>query len=355
MEQPGEKLHFTSDYMEGAHPQVLEALIRTNTLSTQGYGQDEFCRSAEKHILEACACPGGEIFFLSGGTQTNALVIDSPLKPYQGVLAAETGHVAVHEAGAIEFGGHKVLTIPPEAGKISAKSILEKIRAYQDDANHEHMVMPGMVYLSQPTEYGTMYSRAELSEISRICHENGIYLYADGARLAYALAAPENDVTLSDLAGLCDAFYIGGTKCGTLLGEALVFPHKGLIPHFFTIIKQHGALIAKGRILGVQFDALFQDNLYLKIGIPAITSARRIKKELLAHGYELPIDSPTNQIFVTMEDSALEKLSESVEYGFMEKTDSTHTMIRLATAWSTTEDKTDALLAFLFGDGSEMK
>jgi threonine aldolase len=202
MEPYKEKLHFASDYMAGAHPKVLEALVRTNALSTPGYGEDLFCRSAEKQILEACGCPEGEVHFLMGGTQTNAVVIDALLLSYQGVIAAETGHVSVHEAGAIEYGGHKVLCVPQEAGKLSAESVRREIRAYREDANREHMVMPGMVYLSQPTEYGTLYSLAELTEISTVCHENGLYLYIDGARLAYALAAPENDVTLRDLAAL---------------------------------------------------------------------------------------------------------------------------------------------------------
>jgi Threonine aldolase len=347
MEQFKEKLHFASDYMEGAHPKVLDALVRTNALSTPGYGGDAFCRSAERLILDECGCPDGEVHFLVGGTQTNAVVIDALLQSYQGVLAAETGHVFVHEAGAIELGGHKVLTVPQNAGKLSAESIRQAVRAYREDANREHMVMPGMVYLSQPTEYGTLYSRAELAEISRVCHEAGVYLYADGARLAYALAAPENDVTLRDLAALTDVFYIGGTKCGALFGEAVVFPKKGLIPHFFSIVKQHGALLAKGRLLGVQFGALFEDGLYGRIGAPAIRSARRIREKLAERGYEMPIQSPTNQIFAVLEDSALERLGENVEYGFMEKADETHTMIRFAAAWSTTDAQTQALLRLL--------
>jgi len=347
MEPYKEKLHFASDYMEGAHPKVLEALVRTNALSTPGYGEDRFCRSAEKQILDACGCPEGEVHFLMGGTQTNAVVIDALLSSYQGVIAAETGHVFVHEAGAIEYGGHKVLCVPQEAGKLSAEGVQREIRAYREDANREHMVMPGMVYLSQPTEYGTLYSLAELTEISTVCHENGLYLYIDGARLAYALAAPENDVTLRDLAALSDAFYIGGTKCGALFGEALVLPKKNLIPHFFSMMKQHGALLAKGRLLGVQFGAMFEDGLYERIGVPAVCSARRIQEKLEECGYRIPFRSFTNQIFVVLEDRMLQQLGARVEYGFMEKTDETHTMIRLATAWSTTEEQTQALLCLL--------
>jgi len=347
MESFNEKLHFASDYMEGAHPKVLEALVRTNALSTPGYGEDAFCRGAERQILDECGCPGGQVQFLAGGTQTNAVVIDALLRSYQGVVAADTGHVFVHEAGAIEYGGHKVLAIPQENGKLRAESIRREICAYRADDNREHMVMPGMVYLSQPTEYGTLYSRAELAEISGVCRENGLYLYVDGARLAYALAAPDNDVTLRDLAALTDVFYIGGTKCGALFGEAVVIPRRGLIPHLFSIVKQHGALLAKGRLLGVQFGALFEDGLYGRIGAPAVRSARLIQEKLAEQGYEVPFRSPTNQVFAIFEDSALKQLGERVEYGFIKKTDETHTMIRFAAAWSTTEEQTQALLRLL--------
>jgi len=275
------------------------------------------------------------------------VVIGALLRSYQGVLAAESGHVFVHEAGAVELGGHKVLAVPEEAGKLSAESIRREVRAYREDENRDHMVMPGMVYLSQPTEYGTLYSRAELTAISRVCRENGLCLFADGARLAYALAAPENDVTLRDLAALTDVFSIGGTKCGALFGEAVVLPEKGRIPHFFSIIKQHGALLAKGRLLGVQFGALFADGLYARIGVSAVRSARRIQEKLAERGYELPVPSPTNQIFAILEDGALKRLGESVEYGFIRKTDATHTLIRFATAWSTTEEQTQELLRLL--------
>lgn len=342
-----EKLHFASDYMEGAHPQVLNAIVQTNMLSTAGYGEDEFCRSAAQKILEACKCPDGEVHFLIGGTQTNAVVIDALLRPYQGVIAAASGHVAVHEAGAIEYGGHKVLVAKDHEGKLSADTIREVIVHWQNDTNREHMVMPGMVYLSQPTEYGTLYSLDELSKISTVCRTYGIPLYVDGARLCYALAAEENDVQLPDLARLCDAFYIGGTKCGLLFGEAVVLTRKNMIPHFFSIIKQHGALLAKGRLLGVQFLELFRDGLYERIGIPAVRNAGRIKKKLLECGCQVAFDSPTNQIFFIADDVFIEKLSEKVEYGFMEKTDGSHTMIRFATAWSTTDEATDKLLQLI--------
>ncbi|MEE1227449.1 MAG: beta-eliminating lyase-related protein [Lachnospiraceae bacterium] len=344
MDKELEKLHFASDYMEGAHPQVLDALVRTNAISTVGYGEDEFCKKAEQEILKACQCPEGEVHFLIGGTQANAVVIDSLLRPYQGVISAESGHVSVHEAGAIEYGGHKVLVAKDHEGKLSADSIREIIENWENDANRDHMVMPGMVYISQPTEYGTLYTLEELTGISEVCREYRIPLYLDGARLSYALAAEGNDVQLPDLARLCDAFYIGGTKCGLLFGEAVVLPKKNMIPHFFSMIKQHGALLAKGRLLGVQFYELFREGLYERIGIPAILSAKKIKQKLLDCGYQLAFDSPTNQIFFIAEDSFIEKLGEKVEYGFMEKTDESHTMIRFATAWSTTDEETDRLL-----------
>ena len=267
------RLSFSCDYLEGAHPAILQRLCETNFAQTAGYGTDEYCESAREKIRAACGAPNAEIHFLVGGTQTNATVIDALLRSYEGVIAADTGHISVHEAGAIEFGGHKVLTLPQENGKITASQIRALLDRYEDDANRDHTVMPGMVYLSQPTEYGTLYSKKELAAISALCREKRLPLYIDGARLAYALACPENDVTLRDLAALCDIFYIGGTKCGALLGEAVVIPQPGLIPHFFTIIKQHGALLAKGRLLGIQFDTLFTDGLYERIGADAVRYA----------------------------------------------------------------------------------
>ena len=236
MENTESRLYFASDYMEGAHPAIIQKLIETNLEKTVGYGLDPYTEDAKEKIRKACGAPDAEVFLLVGGTQTNATVIDALLKSYQGVVAAKTGHIATHESGAIEFGGHKVLTLPEKDGKISAVQIEKLVKDFYDDANYEHMVMPGMVYISQPTEYGTLYSKEELTTISKVCRKNHLPLYVDGARLAYALASQENDVTLADLAALCDVFYIGGTKCGALFGEAVVIPHKGLIPHFFTII-----------------------------------------------------------------------------------------------------------------------
>lgn len=310
---------------------------------TPGYGSDCYCEAAKAKIREACNAPDAEIFFLVGGTQTNSTVSDAMLKSYQGVIAASTGHISVHEAGAIEFGGHKVLTLPHHNGKISASQIKALLAQYQNDANHDHMVMPGMVYLSHPTEYGTLYSREELIEISSLCHSHQIPLYLDGARLAYALACPQNDLTLADLSALCDVFYIGGTKCGALFGEAVVIPKAGTIPHFFTIIKQHGALLAKGRLLGLQFDTLFTDHLYEKIGLPAIQAADRIRQILSQNGYALCFDSPTNQVFCVIENAAMERLAKQVEFGFWEAYDDTHTIIRFATSWATRPEDAEAL------------
>ena len=340
-------LSFSCDYMEGAHPQILKRLMETNLVKTPGYGLDEYSESAKEKIRNACKAPDAEVFFLVGGTQTNVTMIDAILKSYEGVIAADTGHVSVHEAGAIEFGGHKVLTLPHHNGKISAGQIETLLDDYQNDANRDHMVMPGMVYLSHPTEYGTLYSLAELREISALCHSRKIPLYLDGARLAYALACPQNEITLADIAELCDAFYIGGTKCGALFGEAVVIPKAGLVPHLFTIIKQHGALLAKGRMLGIQFDELFTDYLYERVGAPAIQAADRIRQILIQKGYTLCFDSPTNQVFCIIENTEMEQLAEKVEFGFWEKYDDSHTIIRFATSWATKMEDVEALCTVL--------
>ena len=341
------KLWFMSDYMEGACPEILEALANTNMDKTSGYGTDPCCEEAREKIRKAIACPGAEIHFLVGGTQTNATVIDALLKSYQGVIAAETGHISVHESGAIEFGGHKVLALPQKDGKISAKAIKARLDSYSSDPSRDHTVMPGMVYISHPTEYGTLYTLSELEEISRICRLNGIYLYVDGARLAYALACPSNDVSLADLARLTDAFYIGGTKCGALFGEALVFPKAGLVPHFLSIIKQHGAMLAKGRLLGVQFSALFSDGLYERLGENGIRTAAALRKALKAKGCPLLIDSPTNQIFPVLSDEAIKKLSQNVNFEFWERVDDAHSAIRFVTGWATADEDIEALISLL--------
>ncbi len=342
-----EKLSFACDYAKGAHPNIMKRLAETNMMKTAGYGLDEISESARNRIRKACGCEKAAVEFLVGGTQTNAVMIDALLRSYQGVIAAETGHISVHEAGAIEAGGHKVLALPHRSGKISAEDVEKYLEDYYSDESHEHMVMPGMVYLSHPTEYGTLYTGEELLALRKTCDKYRISLYVDGARLAYALSCPENDVTLPLLAQVCDAFYIGGTKCGALFGEAVVVPDPDRIPHLFTIIKQHGALLAKGRLLGIQFDELFRDDLYMKIGEAAVRAADRIRKALREKGYLLCFESPTNQIFCIMENEDLKRLREKVDCEFWEKYDDGHTVIRFATDWGTTESETSALVDFL--------
>ncbi len=341
------KLSFASDYMEGAHPAIIQRLVQTNMEQTSGYGTDEYCERARSLIRKACECPEAAVYFLVGGTQTNATVIDALLNRYEGVIAAQTGHVAVHEAGAIEFGGHKVLPIACDKGKITAASVKRYLLDFYADGNYEHMVHPGMVYISQPTEYGTLYTKQEMTAISAVCREYRIPLYVDGARLAYALACKENDVTLADLAELCDAFYIGGTKCGALFGEAVVIPDPKRSPHFFTIMKQHGALLAKGRLLGIQFETLFTDDLYLRIGENAIRTADTIRTFLDSHGYEQYFTAPTNQIFIVLENTRYAELSKKIAFGFWEKKDDSHTVVRIATDWATTPENVEKLLQAL--------
>ena len=341
------KMKFNCDYMEGVHPRILERLVETNLEQTAGYGNDPYCVSAKKKILEACQCPDGEVHFLVGGTQTNATVIAAMLHMYDGVLAAETGHVNVHEAGAIEYTGHKVLTLPQKDGKISAESVENYLKWFYADENHEHMVQPGMVYLTHPTEYGTLYTAEELKAIHGICQRYAIPLYVDGARLGYALAARKTDVTLPVLAQNCDIFYIGGTKVGAFCGEAVVIPKKGLIPKFFTTIKQHGALLAKGRLIGIQFDTLFTDGLYQEISAHAIRMAEKLKKALMEKGYTMYLDSPTNQQFVLLDNKKKKELLEQVDFDFFENYDSEHTVMRFVTSWATREEDVDRLIEIL--------
>ena len=341
------RLPFASDYMHGAHPDVLEALCRTNMEAASGYGTDEYSENARSLIREACGAPDAEVFFLAGGTQANAVCIGALLDSYEGVIAADTGHVCLHEAGAIELTGHKVLQLPQTDGKLSAETVDEYCGAFFSDDNRDHMVMPGMVYISHPTEYGTLYSLKELTALKEACGKHGLSLYLDGARLAYALACKESDVTLKDLARLCDVFYIGGTKCGALLGEAVVIPSPGRIPHFFTIIKQRGALLAKGRVAGVQFGALFSNALYTEIGRHALEAADRLRKALIEKGYDLAVSSPTNQLFVVTDDEKLEYLSKYVDFTFWEKTPDGRSVIRFATSWATKGSDTDSLISLL--------
>lgn len=340
-------LFFENDYCEGAHPAILQRLLETNMEKLPGYGTDRYCESAREKIKKACGCPEGDVFFLTGGTQTNAIVISAVLNRYEGVLAAKTGHINVHEAGAVEYTGHKVLELPQREGKLSAEDLQEYLQNFYADSSYDHMVFPGMVYLSHPTEYGTLYSKKELSDISAVCREYKLPLFLDGARLGYGLMSPETDVTLEDIAKYTSVFYIGGTKVGALCGEAVVFP-QGAPKHFFTMIKQQGALSAKGRLLGIQFDTLFTDNLYLEISKNAIQTAGRLKKALQEKCYQLLMDSPTNQIFVILEDKKLQELQQKdVRCSLWERQDENHMVVRFATSWGTEMEEIEELIGLL--------
>lgn len=342
-----EKLSFASDYLEGTHPRILQALIDTNLQKTRGYGTDEYTAQACDLIRNACGTPDADVRLFIGGTQANATVIDAVLRPYQGVLCADTAHINGHEAGAVEHGGHKILTLPHHEGKITASQIDAAVKQYLDDENREHIVMPGMVYLTHPTEYGTLYTLAELTAISETCRRHGMPLYLDGARLAYALACPENEITLPDLGRLCDVFYIGGSKCGCLFGEAVVVPDPALIPHFFPIIKQHGAHLEKGRFLGLQFITLFSDGLYQTIGKSAVAYAGRIKEAFLSRGYRIYLDAPTNQVFPVLTKEQQERLFRDVEFSFWENLGDGSSVWRVATSWATREEDVDRLISLL--------
>lgn len=337
---------FENDYVEGAHPAVLQRLIDTNRERLPGYGADAYCARAAEKIREACACDKADVSFLTGGTQANAVVLSALLHSYEGVVSAETGHINGHEAGAIEYTGHKILALPQQAGKFSPEALERFVTGFYADENHAHMVHPGAVYLSYPTEYGTLYTKRELEAIAATCRRYGMRLFLDGARLGYGLASVEADVTLPDLARLADAFTIGGTKMGTLCGEAVVFP-SGAPSHFLTTVKQHGALLAKGRLLGVQFDALFTDGLYLEIGRHALEMAARMKAIFTQKGYPLHLASPTNQQFVVLTDAQAERLRERVAFNFWERLDDGRMVARFATSWSTTPEDLRLLEAAL--------
>ena len=336
-------ISFESDYIAGAHPRILERLAETNMEAVSGYGMDSYCTRAKEKICAACDCKDAQVEFLVGGTQTNALVIASLLQAYEGVIAAETGHVSTHEAGAIEAGGHKVLTVPQKEGKIEPASLKAYLETFYADENHEHMVFPGMVYVSHPTEYGTLYTKKELRELADICHTYEIPLYLDGARLGYGLMSTASDMTFADIARICDVFYIGGTKVGALCGEAVVFTKKNMPKHFRTFVKQRGALLAKGRLLGIQFDTLFTDELYLQIASHAIQMAEQLKALLHENGIPFFLESPTNQQFVIFENKQLEQLQKQIGVSFWEAYDENHTVVRLATSWSTTQNDIDEL------------
>ena len=339
--------YFDSDYLEGAHPAILAKLTETNMEQTPGYGCDKYCDSARAKIKAACNCPQAQVYFISGGTQTNATVIDTLLASYQGVIAAQTGHIAAHEAGAVEFCGHKVITLPEHNGKLNAVDVEDYLETFYADESWEHMVIPGAVYISHPTEWGTLYTKQELQKLSEVCHKYDIPLFLDGARLGYGLTSDDTDVTLHDIAQLCDVFYIGGTKVGALLGEAVVITKPNLIPHFFTSIKQHGALLAKGRVLGIQFDVLFTDDLYLKIARNAIDKANKMKEIFKAKQYRFYLETPTNQQFIIMENSKMQELRQKISFSFWAKYDENHTIVRFATSWATTDEAIKELESIL--------
>lgn len=340
-------IYFDSDYMSGAHPEVLQRLVATNAEQTVGYGMDPYTKRAVELIREACALPNARVQLLVGGTQTNATLIDALLARHEGVLAAETGHIAVHEAGAVEASGHKVLTLPHHNGKVQADEVAHYIEEFYRDETYEHMVAPGMLYISQPTEYGTIYSKRELEALAEVCRKADIPLYVDGARLAYALAAEGNDLTLKELASLADVFYIGGTKVGALFGEAVVVRDPKRLPHLFPLVKQHGALLAKGRLLGLQFETLFTNGLYEQIGRKAVEQALRIREAFRAKGYAVEVPSPTNQQFFRLPNTVIDRLKQEVSFELWGPRGTEETVVRFVTGWSTTDEDVTKLISLL--------
>lgn len=337
-------VYFNCDYMAGAHPEVLAALCDSNLMKCVGYGFDSFTSEAKKYILEACGLEEGDVFFLQGGTQTNKVVIDRLLSRNDGVLCCDSAHINVHEAGAIEADGHKVIALAGKEGKLEASSIVRYLDDFYADDTNAHMVRPAMVYISHPTEFGTIYTRSELEAISDACRKFDMPLFIDGARLAYGLAAEGTDVSLHDIAMLADVFYIGGTKCGAMFGEAVVTRHRNLLPRFMSIMKLHGALLAKGKLLGVQFLTLFNDNLYLRIGRHADRLANALKEGLLAKGFRTYIDSPTNQQFFFLPNEVIDRLSGNVGFELWGPKGEGESIVRFVTDWSTTEEDVMVLL-----------
>ena len=336
-------LYFNNDYSEGCHPRILQALTQTNLEQTPGYGQDAYCAHAAEKIKALCGREDLAVHFLVGGTQANLTVIAAALRPHQGALCAESGHIHVHETGAVEATGHKVLTVPSEDGKLTAQQVAQVVKAHREDDSFEHTVQPKLVYISNPTELGTLYTLTELEELSQVCHELGLYLFLDGARLGYGLAAQGNDVTLPDIARLCDVFYIGGTKVGALFGEAVVIGNPVLAEDFRYLIKQHGAMLAKGRLLGLQFDVLMSDNLYFDIAAQADRLADKIRSVLDAKGVSYLVPGVTNQIFPILPKSVLPALAEGFAFTNQQEVDKDHQAIRLCTSWATREDQVEAL------------
>lgn len=340
-------IYFNTDYMAGAHPEVLNALCETNLEKSVGYGFDNYTAEARKAILNACGLKNGAVHFLQGGTQTNKTVIDRLLSKNDGVLCCDSAHINVHEAGAIENDGHKVISLPGYDGKLTAESVSDYMEAFYADETNEHMVRPAMVYISHPTEFGTLYTFNELNDISNTCHKYGMPLFIDGARLAYGLASDDTDVTLHDIATLADVFYIGGTKCGALFGEAVVTAKAEMLPRFMSLMKLHGALLAKGRLLGVQFIALFTNDLYMRIGRHADRLAQLLKEGFIAKGYKPYINSPTNQQFFILPNIVIDRLSEDVGFELWGPRGERESIVRFVTDWSTTQGDVETLLSLL--------
>ena len=337
---------FNCDYNEGAHPKIIGLLEKTNFEQTPGYGEDHYCAKARALIRKACGREDIDIHFLTGGTQANLTVISAALRTHQGVLSAHTGHINVHESGAIEATGHKVLPLPGGSeGKISAAAVEEAVRLHWEDETHEHIVQPKMVYISHPTENGMLYSKDELTALRAVCDQKGLLLFLDGARLGYGLASAETDVTLSDLCSCCDVFYIGGTKVGALFGEAVVITNNSLKEDFRYIVKQKGGMFAKGRLLGLQFSALFEDDTYIKIAREADEQAARIAKTCVEAGFPLLAPSPTNQQFPILPDHLIAQLSEKYAFSHWVRTDPGHCAIRICTSWATRSEDVDGLIA----------
>ena len=340
-------IRFNCDYLEGAHPRILEKLVETNFVQTPGYGTDEYCERAREIIRKKCGVEDAYVQFLVGGTQTNTTVIASILKPYQGVLSAVTGHINAHETGAIEATGHKVLALPSEDGKITAAQVQEAYDVHWADASHEHIVQPGMVYISHPTENGTLYTKEELKSLYETCKKLGLPLFLDGARLGYGLMSEGSDVTLEDVAAYTDVFYIGGTKVGALFGEAVVITNLALAKDFRYMIKQKGGMLAKGRLLGVQFETLFEDGLYTKVSEHAIRLADKLRDAFVERGYSFLVENTTNQIFPIMEDVKLDELRKDFGFCYQQRMGETHSAVRFCTSWATKEENVDALIAAL--------
>ena len=336
-------IYFNNDYSEGCHSAVLNKLLASNMEQTSGYGTDAHCAKAAELIKAKCGRQDLDVQFLVGGTQTNLTVIAAALRPHQGVLGAESAHIHVHETGAVEATGHKVLALPSAAGKITAQQIEEAVTAHYRDEAAEHMVQPGMVYISNPTELGTIYSLAELESISGVCRAHGIPLFLDGARLGYGLTAAGNDVTMADLARLCDVFYIGGTKVGALFGEAVVISNPTLARDFRYMIKQRGGMLAKGRLLGIQFEALFEDDLYFTIAAHANALADKLRAALSEAGHPFLVPGTTNQVFPILPDALLDKLKQEFTFSEQVRVDDTHRAGRFCTSWATIPENVDKL------------